>query len=424
MIKSVLWPKNIGKQDGPYKLDRINAALKKLGNPEKKIPFSIHIVGTNGKGSTTAFLKSILKEAGFISHVYTSPNLVSLNERVCLAGKEISDESLINLLKETETKLEELSSEVSFFEGFTAATLLGFSKTPADFSLIEAGLGGRFDATNVIDAKICVLTSVSFDHTEFLGETLKEITLEKIAVSKEKSDLIVAFQPYMEVYGYIDKGFIYGKDYSVKIIEDGFIYEGNAWKLKLPLPSLIGDHQIYNAATAIKACEILRSKYNYNINENHIKNGLLNAIWPARLQKINSGKAANFENLNIFLDGAHNENGIRVLLSHAKKTMKNYEKTYIIFGCLKRKDLTKIILVFKEFWYNFDGIYFTEIHSSEESQTSKNLVEIFSGFNLKAQGERGHFELILKMLNIKGKSRVIICGSLYLAGEFIEWNNI
>ena len=146
MIKSLIWPANIGKQDGNYKLDRIKNALLALGQPQLKIPFPIHIVGTNGKGSTTAFLESILKEAGFKSHAYTSPNLICLNERIKLAGVEISDTQLIEVTEETRSLLSEkgLEWEVSFFEGFTAAAFLAFSQTKADFSLIEAGLGGRF----------------------------------------------------------------------------------------------------------------------------------------------------------------------------------------------------------------------------------------------------------------------------------------
>ena len=439
-LKDVSWPPSEGKQDGVFKLDRIKKALKILGNPEKKIPFPIHIVGTNGKGSTISFLEAILKEASFKSHVYTSPNLIYLNERIKLAGNEISNEKLEEILNKTRELLaqENFEKEVSFFEGFTAASFLAFSEEKADFSLIEAGLGGRFDATNVMDSKLCILTSISFDHTEYLGETVKEIAEEKLAVERKDVPFVVSFQPYKEVYDYAKNCIIYGKDFHITPNENGFEYSSKNSNFLLPKPSLAGYHQYYNAGTAIKACEILNEFYGFNITQEHIKNGVQKAIWRARLQKLHIQK---FPNLEIFLDGAHNENGVETLVSEINNTASNFVKNIVICGFLKRKDLTKIAP--KILNLNAE-IYTTSIHSSQESKGANELSQIFSEFGIKVQGFRENFYEILQEIantnfqeianknlqeiagetlqKIAGeKIRVVIFGSLYLAGEVLEW---
>lgn len=430
MIKSVSWPVVFKNQSGPYKLDNIKNALGVLNNPEKRIPFPIHVVGTNGKGSTIAFLESILKNAGFVSHVYTSPHLVCLNERIKLAGVQISDSNLLELLEQTRFTLSQygLENSLSFFEGMTVASFASFAETKADFSLIEAGLGGRYDATNVIDSKICVLTSASYDHTEFLGDTLAEIVNEKLAI-QGGAPFVMAHQPYEEVYSYfegIENSIVYGKDFTIEHAETGFKYKSGKWCFEVPKVSLIGAHQNYNASTAIKVCEVLCYEYGFEISEDSIIKGIGSALWRARFEPIKTGKTSvNFSNLEVFLDGAHNENGIKTVLSELAKTNHNYVKTHIICGFLERKNLLAIVAHFREFREAFDELHTTSIHSFEKSRTGKELYDFFSYENLRPTSNHEFFHDALAEISDKEKSaRVVILGSLYLAGEFLEWNNV
>ena len=422
MIRSLIWPANIGKQDGNYKLDRIKNALVALGEPQLKIPFPIHIVGTNGKGSTTAFLESILKEAGFKSHVYTSPNLICLNERIKLAGVEISDAQLIEVIEKTRNLLREkgLEWEVSFFEGFTAAAFLAFSQTKADFSLIEAGLGGRFDATNVLNSKLSILTSVSFDHTEFLGHTIKEIALEKLAVARPGVPFIISHQKYEEVYDYAPQNSLYyGRDYLISIEKESFTYNSDRWNLTLKTPALLGEHQFYNAATAIKACEVLNFKYGFKITPKNIEEGLKNAKWPARMQRLSSGKIHQmFPNLEVYLDGAHNEGGLKAVLDWF---LSKFPNAHIICGFLQRKELEKITPRF----LGVKNLHTINIHSSENSRSAEELALEFGKINLEVASKNEFFYQTLEEINQSAapKEQVLILGSLYLAGEVLEWDN-
>ena len=407
MIKEIKWEYKF--KEKPYSLAPIKSLLSEFENPQKNIPFPIHIVGTNGKGSTVAFLEAILKEAGFKSNVYTSPNLVFLNERIKIENKEITDDELLFYVSQ-------ISTDVSFFECLTAIAFNLFAKSQAQFSLIEAGLGGRFDATNVINSKLCILTSVSFDHTSILGNTIKEITGEKLAVDKG-SPFIISKQPYQEVYSYaktVQKPIIYGDDFEVIGKEDGFIYKSQKWNLNLPKPALKGEHQYFNASNAIRAVQSLVYDYGFNINEEAIIKGLQNAKWRARFELLNSGKIAKiFPHLKVYLDGAHNENGVEMALKEVKKMEQPF---HLICGFLSRKDVTSITPKLK----GFKNVHITEIHSSENSKTKGDLKTEFLEAGVCVSSVHNYFYEALT--EIGERANVLIFGSLYLAGEVIEWD--
>lgn len=410
MLKQVHWPLWQGKFDGKYTLDIIRQSLDAIGNPEKKIPFPIHILGTNGKGSTTAFLESILKEAGFVSHVYTSPNLIFLNERIKIAGKFIEDEEMISSLNELKYNLSQhnLDTKISFFEGLTALAFMLFSKNKADFSLIEAGLGGRLDATNVIDSKICVLTSVSLDHTEVLGNSLKEIVNEKISL-QTTAPFICAKQPYAEVQNILQEKenfYIYGRDYELEILENkNFKFHSKNYHIHLSEPNLKGFHQYYNAGTAIKVCEILNQIYGIKISNEHIAQGLQKAVWPARMQSLS------LFGIDFYLDGGHNEDGIKMALEYF---LNKHPEGDVIFGVLSRKNLSNILPQFK----NVKHLHTVAIHSTESSRSAEELTQAFEAEGIDVSSCNEYFYEALKQTKVRG---VLILGSLYLAGEVLEY---
>jgi dihydrofolate synthase/folylpolyglutamate synthase len=409
MIKSIDWDFKLNRTQNGFSLEPIKDLLFKIGNPEQKIPFPIHIVGTNGKGSTTAFLEAILREAGFLSNVYTSPNLVAINERIKIAGREISDADLLE-------EIEKIPKNVSFFEALTTIAFKLFSISKAQFSLIEAGLGGRLDATNVINSKICVLTSVSLDHTNLLGSTIQKIAEEKLAIDKS-CPFVIAKQPYREVYSYslsVKNPIIYGEDYKVEEAENDFKYTSKNWDLSLPKPSLRGSHQIFNAGTAIRVIEVLVFEYGFKISYEAIKKGLISTVWRARFQPLYGKIKLKFPHLEVFLDGAHNENGVKVCLEEAKKLQK---PVHLICGFLKRKNLEEIAP-------QFEGInlHLTEIHSSEVCFSKEELMEVFLRYGIKPASINSYFYNALSQ--IKEPARVVIMGSLYLAGEVLEWQEV
>jgi dihydrofolate synthase/folylpolyglutamate synthase len=409
MIKAIEWHHKPNRTQNGFSLEPIKELLSILSNPQQKIPFPIHIVGTNGKGSTTAFLEAILREAGYKSNVYTSPNLVALNERIKISGEEIADNMLLS-------EISQIPQTVSFFEALTTVAFKLFSTSKADFSLIEAGLGGRFDATNVINSKVCVLTSVSFDHTHLLGNTIEKIAKEKLAIDKS-CPFVIAKQPYQEVYNYakdVTNPLIYGEDYSVDEVQNGFTYKSKNWNLTLPKPSLRGSHQIFNAGTAIRVIEVLAFNYGIKIPQEAIERGVASAVWRARFQPLKGKMQKNFPHLEVFLDGAHNENGVKICLEEAKKLT---SPVHIICGFLTRKNLDDIIPQFKGM-----NIHVTEIHSSESSRTKDELCDAFAKNGIEILSSHSYFYEALS--SIKKPARVVIMGSLYLAGEVLEWQEL
>ncbi|HEY3886541.1 MAG TPA: folylpolyglutamate synthase/dihydrofolate synthase family protein, partial [Vicinamibacterales bacterium] len=298
-------------------LGRIERLLADLGSPEMRTPPVIHVAGTNGKGSTVAFMRAILEAAGKRVHVYTSPHLVRFNERIRLAGDLVDDARLDAALDECERV--NAGRAISVFEITTAAAFLLFSETPADFLLLEVGLGGRFDATNVIPHPAAtVVTPVSMDHPEFLGATVDKIAFEKAGILKAGAPAIIAAQTQDALHVLEREAIRVGaprrledRDYFMRCENGRLVFEDERGLLDLPKPRLAGRHQFGNAAAAIETLRIVAP----DLQPVAFERGLLEASWPARLQRLRSGPLVDRapKGAEIWLDGAHNEAGRRVV---------------------------------------------------------------------------------------------------------------
>ena len=291
--------------------------MNELDNPHEKLPPTIHIAGTNVKVQLLPCLKTYLCNQTTRLTAYTSPHLIEFNERIKLQNKPISDSHLRELLEETKAASDKLKIIPTFFEGTTIAAFLAFQRNPADILLLETGLGGRLDCTNVISSPILtIITTISYDHTEQLGKTLKKIATEKAGIIKKNVPCIIGPQT-QEVYDIlIEKcmrlelpSFCYEYDFVSQKTEKGFKYYSKNVDIELPAPNLIGEHQILNASMAIAATTILNNKF--KISKQKIQQGITSTNWPGRIQYINQERVKNIvgENIKIYIDGAHNEAG-------------------------------------------------------------------------------------------------------------------
>ncbi|QQG37164.1 MAG: bifunctional folylpolyglutamate synthase/dihydrofolate synthase [Micavibrio aeruginosavorus] len=302
-------------------LDRLFRLLDKLGNPQDKTPPVIHVAGTNGKGSTIAYMRAITEVAGYKCHVYTSPHLLRFNERIRLAGHLASDEFLIDILQEV--KAVNKGAAISFFEVTTAAAFVAFSRVPADVLLLEVGMGGLRDATNVVrDPLLTVITTISYDHCDWLGRTLPEIAIQKAGIMRMDVPCVVGCQmPWAReevvpaLQGCATRArtslILCGRDWSVTPGESlRMDFQGRRYRY--PAPNLLGVHQFWNAGAAITA---LKSQSHLNISEEAFAGGVQKAEWPGRLEHIVRGRVAEAlpAGWELWYDGAHNDSCGEVL---------------------------------------------------------------------------------------------------------------
>jgi dihydrofolate synthase / folylpolyglutamate synthase len=408
------WPDPSTYRNIDLGLHRVYQLLERLGNPHLRLPPTIHLAGTNGKGSTLAFLQAIFEDSGLKVHCYISPHLVRFNERIILAGKEIEDDFLNEiLLKCKNAAAIEPKINVTFFEGITVAAFLAFSKVRADILLLETGMGGRLDATNVIENPLAtIITPIDFDHTEFLGKTLAKIAFEKAGIIKPNCPVIVAKQ----------------KSSALKVIKEVALKNGSKifvadknYNLK-STPNLAGKHQIDNAKTAIAA--ILAQKQ-FKISAQNIENGLQKAVWKARLQKIVDGKFAKIlpNNFQLILDGGHNKSGAKTISDWIKN--KNKTKNYLICAMLKDKDSQGFL---KQLAKQTELLIGLEITGENSSKKAAEIANIAQSLNIKSQPALSFTNAIEEIKKYHSKNyhnhsaRIIICGSLYLAGKFLQEN--
>ncbi len=369
--------------------------LEKLGNPHDNMPPVIHVAGTNGKGSTIAFLKAILNAAGYRVHTYTSPHLFQFNERITLADQHIDDTQL-------EATLDEVMAVnngegLTFFEVTTALAFLAFSRVKADIVLLETGLGGRLDCTNVIKAPLAtIITAIGYDHTEFLGDTLAAIAGEKAGIIKQNVPCIIGAQAANEVYETIES--------KAKTLNAPAIRAPEEWPQTLPDPSLIGPHQKQNAMNAITA---LQSQSAFTITEDNIKHGLQNATWAGRLQK--TPTSAPFE---LWYDGGHNENAAHALAAQAELWQRQDDKPlYLVLAMMKTKDVQAFITPLAPF---IDGIICTTVPEEPLCRSARELKEAIKPYDFPLLMTAENPRDIATMGPLKG-TRVLVCGSLYLA---------
>ncbi len=408
----------------PKKIDlglgRIKRVLKKLGNPQYSLPPTVHIAGTNGKGSTIAFLRAMAEAQGLKVHVYTSPHLVSFCERIVLAGEMVSEEQFIGAVEQV--KQANNGEALSFFEAVTAAAFVLFSETYADILILETGLGGRFDASNVIDNPACVgITPVDYDHKEFLGNNLAEIAREKAGIIKPYAPVLSAEQDEI-VRAVLERETnklhtqirFQNEHFSAYKEHGKLIYEDENTLLDLPLPNLRGNHQIGNAGLAIAIARTML------IETNAIAKGLQNAKWPARLQVLTKGKLARIANekgAELWLDGGHNPHAGRALsAAMAEQNIHSEKPLVLIMAMLSNKDAGA-------FLDNFDGLASHLIAvpiKNHNSHTRQNLVKLAKARNIKANIADDLSQAINQAIDLSDKPvRILICGSLYLAGEVL-----
>lgn len=411
-------------------LSRVRRLLADLGNPHEKLPPVIHVAGTNGKGSTIAFMRAICETAGLSVHVYTSPHLVHFNERIRLSGKLISDEYLCTLLEEIE-KVNK-SKPITFFEVTTVVALLAFSRMPADVVLLETGLGGRLDATNVIEKPaLTIITPLSIDHTGFLGNTYEKIAFEKAGIMKKGVYCITAKQP-QEALDILQKRandlnvslIKEGKDWSVEIKKETFLYQGKEKHFVFPLPSLKGEHQIHNAGVAITA--ILHSPLQKKVKEKDIVKGLQHTQWLGRLQQLKKGKLVNKlpSHWELWIDGGHNIGAAKELLNMIQKWKD--KDLYLIVGMLERKDAKGFL---KPFIHQTKKTYTIPVSNMKKISDFKSssfvpekLAHIVQGLGGEVSPCKDVNTAVGFILKNKNPARILITGSLYLIGHVLKKN--
>ena len=397
-------------------LDRVLHLLEALNNPQKKLPAVIHIAGTNGKGSTLAMIRSGLESAGRRVHTYTSPHLVSFNERIRLAGKLITDNELSTFLEECYEA--NAGKEITYFEMTTCAAILAMSRNDADYTLLEVGLGGRLDATNVIGKpELAVITPISFDHEHFLGNTIEKIAWEKAGIIKENKPVVVSLQNEQAFRIIEDRAmelnapiYSYGKEWLAWEEIDRLIYQDKKGLLDVPYPTLKGDHQIINAGCALQSLRLLNNIQIDNFDEVTTK-----AYWPARMQKLKDGMLNQcFPSAEIWLDGGHNPAAGEAIAAYFSKL--EPRPTYAICGMLNTKDVKSFLKPLAPHINKLFGICIpgeTNSLTGEETSQEATKVGIESGFY-------DTVELALeRIMKYTKNPRIIICGSLYLAGHIL-----
>ncbi len=400
-------------------LDRMHGILAKLGNPERKLPPVIHIAGTNGKGSTLAMTRAILEAAGLIVHTYTSPHLVRFHERIRVAGELISEDALSALLEECEAA--NGAEPITFFEITTAAAFLAYLRTPADYLILEVGLGGRLDATNVIDGPaVSVITSIGLDHQQYLGETIEEIAREKAGILKRGCIGIVGAQS-REVRDEIEQVAlrvcaplkIANQDWQSFVQHGRLVFQDEDGLLDLPLPALVGPHQIDNAGNAIAAVRALNDA---RISDDAISTGLKNVTWPARLQNLGAGHLRKYilPETEIWLDGGHN-GPAGVVLAQALREMPK-RNMVMIWGMLNSKHPGAFIANFKNV---VSHIFTLTILDEANAISAEDLVSIAQDNGITATPATSLEKALEQASLLKPIPRIIICGSLYLAGHVL-----
>ncbi len=409
-------------------LERLERLLEQLDHPENKLPPVIHVAGTNGKGSTIAFMRAIMEAAGLGVHVYSSPHLVRFNERIYLAGQDankgdlISDDHLSALLEECESVNGDTS--ITFFEITTAAAFLAFSRTPADYVLLETGLGGRLDATNVIEKpSVCVITPVDLDHQQYLGETLADIAAEKSGILKRNVPAIIGPQhdEVRDVIEHIGSRVgsplqIADQDWQAYEQHGRLVFQNDKELLDLPMPQLIGQHQIINAGTAIATVRALDDK---RITAKHIETGLETVEWSARLQKLEPGDLHEWApaGSEIWLDGGHNPAaGQALAVALAELNDRSPRPLVLIVGMLNSKDPIGYFEAFEDMAH---VVFTIAIPHEENALSGEVLANIALQANLDAYPQNSLKEALNAAAEFCNAPRILIGGSLYLAGHVL-----
>ena len=411
----------VGNFGSNYGLERAYRLLEILGDPQKDLKV-IHIAGTNGKGSTTAMITEILKGAGCKVGMYTSPFLEEFEERIQINGENICKETLASLISEVKIAVDKVIDEgynhPTEFEIITVLMLLHFKRQKVDFSVIEVGLGGRLDSTNVVNPILSIITSISFDHMNLLGNTLAEIANEKAGIIKKDIPTLI-YPQEKEAMEVIEKRCKENNSNLYKVSEDSIallkiekankpyqeieVYGNNEYRVKLPL---LGEHQILNLAVAIKAIEILNENNHGKISKEIIESSIENVKWKGRLEVLKTDPL-------VVIDGAHNIQGISKLKTNIEKYF-NYEDLYLILGILADKDVETMV---KTIVPMAKKVYAVTPNSSR-AELALDLKKAVLKYNSNCEAFESYEEAYLKA---KADSRevdlILASGSLYMIGD-------
>ncbi|MGQ3487387.1 bifunctional folylpolyglutamate synthase/dihydrofolate synthase [Roseovarius pacificus] len=399
-------------------LDRVWRLLSALGNPQDKLPPVIHIAGTNGKGSTQAMIRAGLEGAGLRCHAYTSPHLARFHERIRLAGELISEADLSAVLDECYAA--NGGETITYFEITTCAALLAMSRVEAEYTLLEVGLGGRLDATNVIDRPaLTIITPISIDHEQFLGDTLAKIAGEKAGIIKRGVPCIVGPQPdaAMEVIEARAERLgapliAQGQHWHVFEERGRLVFQDETGLLDLPLPNLPGAHQIENAGAALAALRAL------GVDEAAFEAAVTRAEWPARMQRLKTGPLVEAAGeAELWLDGGHNAAAGQALARHLGSLPER--PTHLVCGMLNTKDISGYLTPLAAHARSLTAV---SIPGEANTLPAEETARQAEGAGLSASTADNVLDAVRRIASAEPQARILICGSLYLAGSVLREN--
>lgn len=415
LISMPHWPPAFGAAlpAGQHAFARMESLLEKLGNPEQNLPPVLHVAGTNGKGSVIAFLYAMLKAAGVKTHVYTNPHLKDFEERITLSNSRIAPEALHAQLEAC--RLAQENAPISFFEGTTCAALRAFAQTAADILLVETGMGGSDDPTNIIPHKaLTIITPISYDHTEYLGKTLKDIARHKAGIMRAGTPCVVMPQEPEVLQVLREEAqaigaplYVFGEQWAAEKHEDGQLYfEDTHGGVLLPAPNLLGEHQYINAAAAIAALSLLPVE----LPAGAVEQGVTQAVWPGRLQQMQ--KLPNGHEL--WMDGGHNLGGAQAIAQHMTTYWQD-KPTHLIFGTTQGKDAAPIFDVLLP---KVVSAYAVPVRAEPKSYTALALQQYDSSKRLIAQDS---VQEAIETITTKASepARILVFGSLYFYAELM-----
>jgi len=408
-------------------LGRILGLLEKLGNPHKRIPPAVHVAGTNGKGSTLAFVRAILEAAGYKIHVHTSPHLVNWGERYRLAGTLVDDETLAEAIERVaETNA---GTPITVFEIMSAVMFILFSEHEADYSLVEVGLGGRADATNVLEKPVvCAITPVALDHQAYLGDTIEKIAFEKAGIIKRGVPVVVAPQEsgardVIEEVALKTKAkpFFALQDFDYYRDATGFVYQDEEGLLDLPLPRLVGEHQLANAALAVAAVR----KSGIEVSEEAFRDAMKNVVWPGRLEKLPEGILTQQigQGANVWIDGGHNPNAGEAIAKELMRQLASDDQHLLmICGMINTKEPLGYFLPFAKLKAEVISV---PVLMSDAGIPPLELAGSARKAGLKAEAVNSldaAVEIARKRCEEDPALRILFCGSVYMLGEVLDRN--
>jgi dihydrofolate synthase/folylpolyglutamate synthase len=408
-------------------LDRVSALLERLGNPQRRLPPVLHVAGTNGKGSTCAFLRAAIEAAGLTAHVYTSPHLVRFNERMRLAGTLIADAALAETLGEALDAAGDM--EISFFEATTAAAFLAFSRTPADACIVEVGLGGRLDATNVIPSPaVCGIAQLGLDHQAFLGDRIEQVAAEKAGIAKAGVPLVTHHYPpaiadrIAEAATEAGAHWLpRGDAWDAAVYRQQLHYRDESGRIDLPIPRLRGVHQATNAGLAVA---MLRHQRAFHVPDSALKAAMGWADWPARLQRLSPGPLHRLlpKESELWLDGGHNPAAARAVADYFRAHVPADRPFHVVFGLLANKDVGGVLKPFLGRSVTFHPVP-VEGH---EHHSPPALTRAAKETGLSAVAATSVADALGWIARHADRARppvVLVFGSLYLAGTVLSEND-